>query len=131
MYMLDTNICIYILKEHPEHIRIKFNEIEQVHISSIVYSELCYGIELGEQHLMERRWKQVNEFISLLTIHSWNHEAAKIYGKIRALLKKQGMLIGNMDMLIAAHAISLDATLVSNNVREFERIPDLKLENWY
>ena len=131
MIMLDTNICIYILKDHPDHIRKKFNEIESVHISSIVYSKLWYGIENSPAHLRAARSKQLNAFLTLVTIHSWDKKAAKQYGQARAYLRKAGTMIGNMDLLIAAHALSLDAILITNNSREFKRIPTLKLENWY
>ncbi len=131
MIMLDTNICIYILKDHPDHIRKKFNEIESVYISSIVYSELCYGIEFSPARLQAVRRKQLNAFLTLVTIHSWGKQAAEQYGWARTYLRKKGAMIGNMDLLIAAHALSLNVTLVTNNTHEFERIPKLKLENWY
>ena len=131
MIMLDTNICIYILKKHPVYIEEKFKTIETVHISSIVYAELQYGIEYGSKRLRAAREKQLNQFLALLTIHDWDKRAAEQYGKINAFLRKKGMMIGNMDMLIAAHALSLKATLVTNNGREFQRIPDLMVENWH
>ncbi len=131
MIMLDTNICIYILQKHPIHIKEKFNAIETVHISSIVYAELQYGIEYGSKRLRAAREKQLNQFLTLLTIHDWDKRAAEQYGKVNAFLRKKGMMIGNMDMLIAAHALSLKATLVTNNGREFQRIPDLMVENWH
>lgn len=130
MFMLDTNICIYILKKHPLYLLAKFNEIKEIHISTIVYSELCSGITLSPKHLQTVRQNQLQEFIALTILHNWDEKAAVFYAKIRADLKTKGTPIGNMDMLIAAHALSLDATLVTNNVREFERVPNLKLENW-
>ncbi len=131
MIMLDTNICIYILQKHPRHIREKLNEIESVHISSIVYAELRYGLEYGSKRLWTAREKQLNQFLALLTIHDWNKQAAEQYGSVNAFLREKGMMIGNMDMLIAAHALSLKATLITNNGHEFQRIPELKLENWH
>ena len=131
MIMLDTNICIYILQKHPHHIREKFNAVESIHISSVVYAELRYGLEYGSKRLRAAREKQLNQFLALLTIHDWNKQAAEQYGKVNAFLREKGMMIGNMDMLIAAHALSLKATLITNNSREFQRIPDLKLENWH
>ena len=130
MYMLDTNICIYILKQHPKEIQAKFNDIDTVHISSIVYSELCYGVELSPVHLQTPRLGQLNEFVTLLQIHTWDENAAICYAKIRAYLKVRGTPIGNMDTLIAAHALSLKAVLVTNNIKEFARVPNLELENW-
>jgi len=131
MIMLDTNICVYILKDQPDHIRQKLNELELAHISSIVYSELCYGIENSPTRLQAARWQQLNAFLALITIHPWDKPAAEQYGKIRAHLRKNGAMIGNMDLLIAAHALSLAATLVTNNMSDFGRVPNLKLENWY
>ena len=131
MIMLDTNICVYILKDHPEYIRKKFNQLESVHVSAVVVSELWYGVENSPAQVQAARRKQVKGFLALLTVHDWDERAAEQYGRIRAQLKKKGQMIGNVDLLIAAHALSLEAVLVTNNTREFERIPDLKLENWY
>ncbi|MDD1642597.1 MAG: type II toxin-antitoxin system VapC family toxin [Methylococcaceae bacterium] len=108
----------------------KFNHIQEIHISAIVYAELCSGVTLSPEHLQTARQIQLQAFIALTTLHSWDEKAAVIYAKNRADLKAKGTPIGNMDMLIAAHALSLNATLVTNNLREFERVPDLKLENW-
>ncbi len=130
MIMLDTNICIYILKEHPEQVLNKFLQNENLHISSVVYAELQYGIELSPNKVRQERFLQLVDFLSLLKIESWDQEAANHYAKIRATLKKQGNTIGNMDMLIAAHALSRGAILITNNTKEFSRILELKLENW-
>lgn len=130
MYMLETNIFSYILKKHNPIILKKFKQIEEVHISSIVYSELCYGIALSPEHLKTPRRKQLQQFTDLLTIHTWDTKAAECYAEIRADLKIKGSPIGNMDTLIAAHALSLKAILVTNNVREFERVAELQIENW-
>jgi tRNA(fMet)-specific endonuclease VapC len=130
MLMLDTNICVYILKKHPLYLLEKFNQSEKIHISAIVYAELCSGITLSPEHLQAARKNQLQEFITLTTLQNWDEKAAVTYANIRADLKIKGTPIGNMDMLIAAHALSLNATLVTNNLREFERVVDLKLENW-
>jgi len=130
MYMLDTNICIYILKKHPDKVLKKFLMFDELHISTIVYSELQYGIELSPKKVKQARFNQLLDFLSLLTIESWDQSAADCYAKIRSHLKKEGNTIGNMDMLIAAHALSTDSILITNNTKEFCRIPDLKLENW-
>ena len=130
MVMLDTNICIYILKRHPENILNKFLMFDDLHISTIVYSELQYGIELSPKKLQKARFDQLLDFLALLEIDSWDQNAAYCYAKIRSDLKKTGNTIGNMDMLIAAHALSTDSILVTNNTKEFCRIPELKLENW-
>ena len=130
MYMLDTNICIYVLKNHTDTLRDKFKATKDLAISSIVYAELCYGIENGESPKKQLRWQQLDLFTQQLQIVSWDAGAAKHYGSIRAILKKQGTPIGNNDLLIAAHARSLNTVLVTNNVREFERVPDITIENW-
>lgn len=108
----------------------KIKQVEELHISPVVYSELCYGIALSPEHLKVPRRKQLQKFVDLLTVHSWDTKAAEFYAVIRADLKTKGTPIGNMDMLIAAHALSRNAVLVTNNVREFERVPELKFENW-
>jgi tRNA(fMet)-specific endonuclease VapC len=128
--MLDTNICIYVLKNHSDKLRHKFKAIKNISISSVTYGELCFGIENGDASMREARWAQLDAFTQRLLIDPWDEDAARHYGFIRALLKKQGDLIGNNDLLIAAHARSLNAVLVTNNVREFNRVPDLSVENW-
>lgn len=130
MYMLDTNICIYVLKNHSDELRHKFKAIKDLCISSVTYGELCFGIENGNGNMKKARWNQLNLFTKRLAIHSWDEDAAKHYGSIRALLKTQGTPIGNNDLLIASHARSINAVLVTNNVREFTRVPDLSIENW-
>lgn len=130
MYMLDTNICIYVLRRHSEKLRHKFKATENLCISSVTYGELCFGIENGETSTRAARFEQLDLFTRRLIIEPWDEEAARQYGSIRALLRKQGTPIGNNDLFIAAHARSINAVIVTNNVREFERIPDLPLENW-
>ncbi len=130
MYMLDTNICIYVLKNHSDKLRHKFKTIKDICISSITYGELCFGIENGSDNLKEERWRQLETFTQRLLINPLDENAGKHYGFIRAQLKKEGALIGNNDLLTAAHARSINAVLVTNNVREFYRIPNLNIENW-
>lgn len=130
MYMLDTNICIYVLKNHSDKLRHKFKAIKNICVSSVTYGELCFGIENGNCSLREARWEQLDIFTQRLLIDPWDKDAARHYGIIRALLKNQGNLIGNNDLLISAHARSMNAVLVTNNVREFSRVPDLSIENW-
>jgi tRNA(fMet)-specific endonuclease VapC len=130
MYMLDTNICIYVLKNHSDKLRYKFKAINDICISSITYGEMCFGIENGNNNLKEARWQQLEIFTQRLLIDSWDENAGKHYGSIRAQLKKQGAPIGNNDLLIAAHARSLNAVLVTNNAREFNRVLNLTVENW-
>jgi tRNA(fMet)-specific endonuclease VapC len=130
MYMLDTNICIYVLKNHSDKLRHKFKAIKDICISSVTYGELCFGIENGNNDLKEERWRQLEIFTQRLLIDPLDENAGKHYGSIRAQLKKDGTPIGNNDLLIAAHARSINAVLVTNNVREFNRVPNLVVENW-
>ena len=130
MIMLDTNICIYVLKERPASVLKAFESVESLHISSIVYSELWGGIENSSVKLQDERREQLIQFLSLLTTHDWDEPAGEEYARLYIQLKRKGMMIGNMDLLIASHAKSLGATLVTNNTKEFERVEGLQLENW-
>jgi tRNA(fMet)-specific endonuclease VapC len=130
MYMLDTNICIYVLKNRSDQLQHKFNAIKDICISSVTYGEFCYGIENGDSHLKKERGQQLKAFTPRLLLDSWDAEAGKHYGAIRAQLKTEGKLIGNNDLFIAAHARSINAVLVTNNAREFNRVSDLTIENW-
>lgn len=132
MFALDTNICIYALNNHPITLRSKFIKYKnQISISSIVYAELFYGVaNTDSPKLRNRREDELRKFIALIQIKMWDETAAEHYGNIRANLKKTGQIIGNMDMLIAAHARSSGKILVTNNEKEFSRIPELLIENW-
>ena len=129
-YMLDTNICSYILKNHPTAVKQKFEEVGagNICISAIVLAELYYGAARHPKGIVIRR--EIDNFVSRLVVIPWDENAADHYGSIRASLEKAGTLVGAMDMLIAAHAKSCDATLVTNNLREFDRIKGLTLLNW-
>ena len=128
--MLDTNICIYVLKHRDQKLKRKFNAIRNLCISSITYGELCYGIENGAVTVKQERYNQLDLFLQRLRIEPWDEEAARHYGSIRAALKLSGNIIGGKDIQIASHARSLDAILVTNNTREFARGADLTIENW-
>jgi tRNA(fMet)-specific endonuclease VapC len=130
MIMLDTNICIYVLKERPITVLKTFEATDNIHISSIVYAELWSGIEKSPLKIKGERKEELLEFLSLTTIQSWDESAGREYAKQHTYLKKNGIMIGNMDLLIASHARSLKATLITNNVHEFERVEGLKIENW-
>ncbi|HPE61132.1 MAG TPA: type II toxin-antitoxin system VapC family toxin [Thiolinea sp.] len=130
MIMLDTSICIYVLKEHPAQVLSRFQQHETLHLSSIVCAELWSGIEKSPAKTRKARESQLLYFLSLLTVCDWDENAACVYARLHTDLQHRGLMIGNMDLLIAAHARSLDAILVSNNVREFSRIEGLRLENW-
>ena len=129
-FMLDTNTCIYIIKKKPPDVIERFiqTEISQIGISSITLSELSYGVSKSSKP--EQNQIALAQFIAPLEILPYGDDAAQYYGTLRAHLEKQGMPIGSLDMLIAAHALSTDCTLVTNNEKEFVRIPKLKIENW-
>jgi len=128
--MLDTNICIYIIKQQPAAVLKRFLEyqIGDIGISSITLSELRYGVAKSTHQ--EKNAKALDEFITPLEVVSFDEEAAHFYGEIRAALEKAGTPIGAMDMLIAAHAVSLGIPLVTNNTREFARITSLNVIDW-
>ena len=130
MFMLDTNICIYVLQNRSKRLRHRFKVEKDLRISSVTYAELCFGIENGAASLRSKRWEQLDLFTRLLNIEALDWNVGKHYGQLRAWLKGQGKLIGNNDLLIASHAQSLGAVLVTNNVSEFKRVPDLVVENW-
>lgn len=130
-YLLDTNICIYLINERPKDVLSKFEQypIDEFGISSITHAELQYGI--AKSMHKEQNKEALDEFLLPLTILPFHGDKmTACYGEIRVLLESRGHTIGSFDMLIAAHALSLDLTLVSNNTIEFARIPNLKLENW-
>jgi tRNA(fMet)-specific endonuclease VapC len=128
--MLDTNICIYIIKQQPVTVLNRFLEyqIGDIGISSITLSELRYGVAKSTHQV--KNSKALDEFIIPLEVVSFDEAAAHVYGDIRATLEKAGTPIGAMDMLIAAHAVSLGIPLVTNNTREFVRIPALNCIDW-
>ncbi|NKB72076.1 MAG: PIN domain-containing protein [Candidatus Latescibacteria bacterium] len=130
MYMLDTNICIYVIKQRPPSILEKFNTVptDSLCISIISIAELQYGVERSRSKKLNQ--SVLTDFIARLTVHPWNMAAARQYGQLRTDLEQKGPPIGNMDLLIAAHALSRGDTLVSNNLREFERVENLDCENW-
>jgi tRNA(fMet)-specific endonuclease VapC len=130
-YLLDTNICIYIINEKPSKVLRKFEQypVYEFGISSITQAELQYGIEKSKNKKTNQ--DALDEFLLPLTILPFHgKKLVACYGKIRASLESKGRTIGPLDMLIAAHALSLDLTIISNNIKEFSRIPRLKSENW-
>ena len=129
-YMLDTNICIYLIKQKPEKVlrHFKNHSIGDIGISSITLAELRFGVEKSQQ--IQNNRQALEEFILPLEIADFDEKAAVRYGAVRAALEKAGTPVGSMDMLIGAHALSLDLTLVTNNVREFKQIKKLKVVDW-
>jgi tRNA(fMet)-specific endonuclease VapC len=129
-YMLDTNICIYVIKQKPENVINRFRQfpISSLAISSITLSELEYGVMKSSK--TDQNKFALSQFVAALEIFPYGSDAAQYYGILRAFLEKQGNPIGSLDMLIAAHALSVNCTLVTNNEKEFSRIPGLRIENW-
>ncbi len=130
MHLLDTNICIYLLNSRSAPLHDKVMAAGELAISSVTYAELCFGIENGSKKRAAECWSQLGLFKRLVQVLPFGEEVAVHYGKVRADLKRRGQLIGANDLLIAAHALSLGAVLVTNNEREFRRVPGLELENW-
>jgi tRNA(fMet)-specific endonuclease VapC len=129
-YLIDTNICIYIMNKHPADVITKFKQFElgEIGISTITVSELQYGV--AKSTYREKNEVRIEEFMAPFEILTYDLSAAKIYGDIRFQLEKRGQIIGPLDMLIAAHAISQELILITNNDKEFKRITKLQIENW-
>lgn len=128
-YMLDTNICIYVIKRRPLEVLQTFNQYAGlICISAITYAELCHGVEKSARP--EQNRQAVEDFCSRLQILPYSEKAAQHYGEIRAELEQLGIPIGVNDLHISAHARSESLTLVTNNLREFERVAGLRLVNW-
>ena len=129
-YMLDTDACIALIKHRPEGMRSRLFRLspENVGVSGIVAAELWFGVAHSQKK--RRNEGALKDFLNYATLLDWPCEAASLYGQIRAGLQKHGTPIGAMDLLIASHALFLDAVLVTNNTKEFERVPDLRIENW-
>ena len=128
-YMLDTNICIYVIKNRPAALRERFDQLAEVLcISTITLGELLYGVEKSARR--GQNLEAVEQFTARLEVLPFAARAAAHFGQIRAELERVGSPCGAYDMLIAAHARSEGLTLVTNNVREFERMPGLRLDNW-
>ena len=128
--LLDTNICIYMIKNKPPEVRKHFERFVpgDIAISSITVGEMQYGVEKSAAR--EKNALALEAFLLPLEIASFDTDSALVYGKIRAELERQGRSIGGMDMLIAAQAIAQGFTLVTHNLKEFERVAALKCETW-
>ncbi len=129
-YLLDTNICIYIMNRRPLTVIRKFKQFDigDIGISSITVSELYYGAKKSNR--LEENIQRLWAFLMPFEVVSYDEAAANAYGDIRVDLERKGAVIGPLDMLIAAHALSLGLILVTNNVKEFQRISSLSVENW-
>lgn len=129
LYLLDTNICIYVINERPVPVLAQFlaHENDGLGISAITASELYWGVRKSGS---ERNMQALEKFLAPLMVMDYGVQAARAYGDLRAALERKGTPIGSLDTQIAAHALALDVTLVTNNLREFKRVPNLRLENW-
>ncbi len=128
-FMLDTDLCIYVINERDPNLRTKFNShLGSLYVSSLSVAELQYGVQKSKARARNRR--VLDEFLDYMNIVAFDDRAAASYGYARFQLEKKGIPVGPIDCFIAAHAASLDMTLVTNNEREFNRFPGLRVENW-
>jgi tRNA(fMet)-specific endonuclease VapC len=129
-FMLDTDICIHLIKHRPQQLINRFERatVGDIGISSITLAELEYGAAKSSRP--DRNRAALREFVSPLEVAAFTEVGTTPYGRIRALLERRGESIGSMDLLIAAHALSLGLPLITDNVAEFKRVPGLRVENW-
>ncbi|MBC8074785.1 MAG: type II toxin-antitoxin system VapC family toxin [Chloroflexales bacterium] len=130
IYMFDTNLCVYIIRKKPASVLRKLATYAPGHIglSAITIAELQYGVDKSQHQAQNQQ--ALAQFLLPFVIVEFGYDAAVAYGGIRATLERAGTPIGGLDTLIAAHALSLDLALVTNNTREFARVPGLRLEDW-
>jgi tRNA(fMet)-specific endonuclease VapC len=128
-FLLDTNICLYLINARPAHVLARFRGevIGEIGISAITAAELAYGVAKSGS---ARNRAALEKFLVPLEIAAFDADAWRRYGDIHADLERRGHPIGSLDTLIAAHAMALDTTLVTNNLAEFSRVPGLRVENW-
>ncbi|MBV9236130.1 MAG: type II toxin-antitoxin system VapC family toxin [Xanthobacteraceae bacterium] len=130
VFLLDTNICIYIHRQRPPQLLARFARLKvgEAAVSVITYGELLCGAQKSQWRA--KAMKVLDEFIAAVPALALPVQAASVYGAIRAALEARGEIIGGNDLWIAAHAKAADLTLVTNNEREFRRVPGLKIQNW-
>jgi tRNA(fMet)-specific endonuclease VapC len=129
-YLLDTNICIYIAKTRPEEVLARFKRLQpgEVAMSAITYGELCHGA-CKSRHRADAG-KILRELTAIIPVLGIGAEVGNCYGEIRSQLEKEGRVIGNNDLWIASHAVAIGVPLVTNNEKEFNRVPGLSVQNW-
>ena len=129
MWMLDTDTCSYILREHSTQVLERLDALarDQVTLSTVVCAELRYGAARVKSKKLAAT---IEAWLALFSIVAWDDEAAQAYARIRAAVEAKGKPIGNLDLLIAAHALARGATLVTNNTRQFAQVPGLRIVNW-
>lgn len=129
-YMLDTDTCAFVLRRSSQQLlnRIQAVPLQQQAMSVVTLAELLYGVQVSAKKKANRA--AVDALVRHLAVMEWSRDAAEHYAEIRADLKKRGQMIGSNDILIAAHARSVGATVVTNNVKDFRRVKALKVENW-
>ncbi|ENG8680009.1 type II toxin-antitoxin system VapC family toxin [Enterobacter hormaechei] len=127
LHMLDTNIVSHLVRQHPEVVN-RYSQItpEKMCISSVTEAELLYGVAKKQNNTLH---ETIMEFLKTITICAWDSEAAATYGELRAAMEKKGKVMGDLDQLIAAHAISRGTTIVTND-RAFGMVQDLTVEDW-
>ncbi|AJB73060.1 PIN domain-containing protein [Enterobacter hormaechei] len=127
MHMLDTNIVSHLVRQHPEVVN-RYSQItpEKMCISSVTEAELLYGVAKKQNNKLH---ETIMEFLKTITICAWDSEAAATYGELRAAMEKKGKVMGDLDQLIAAHAISRGTTIVTND-HAFGMVQDLTVEDW-
>ena len=129
-YMLDTNICIGLIRQKPQNLiqRLMLCQPGEVGVSSITIAELAHGANKSNQ--IEQNLSALEQFLLPLEVADFDQQASAAYGVVRAYLEREGKIIGSMDLLIGSHALSLGIILITNNMNEFQRIPKLKIEDW-
>lgn len=128
--MLDTNICVDLIRDRPPSLlaRFSFHAVGDIGISVITLAELEYGVSKSSRPAKNR--EALDQFVSPLAVAPFERQTTAVYGRLRAALEKKGQSIRSMDLLIAAHAVSLDVRLITHDVRELGRVPGLQIENW-
>ncbi len=129
-FLLDTNICIYLIKKKPPGILQKFKAyaVGDIGVSTITVAELQYGVQKSQRPAQNQQ--ALDQFLLPLIVKDFDYQTTIVYGQIRAILEAQGTPIGPLDTLIAAYALRLNVILVTNNTKEFSRVPNLELANW-